>query len=157
MIQRIQTIFLVLAVISGVLLFFFPLADYYNEFSGNFRFYITELRPMDPDPKITTTIWFTSPLWLISGVSVALSLVSVFLYKKRLVQLQLVAFNILLNIGLVVLIFLIYTSKITTLTNIEPSYQFGIFLPLITIVFLVVANRFIRKDEALVKAADRLR
>ena len=157
MIQRIQTIFLVLAVISGALLFYFPLAEYYHELYGNYKFFVTELKSMDPDPKITTSIWFTSPLWLIAGASIILTLISIFLYKNRLTQLRLVAFNILLNIGLVVLVFIIYSSKITELTQIEPSYQIGIFLPLISLVFLILANRFIRKDEALVKAADRLR
>ncbi|MBC8457439.1 MAG: DUF4293 domain-containing protein [Bacteroidales bacterium] len=157
MIQRIQTIFLVLAVISGALLFYFPLAEYYHELYGNYKFFVTELKSMDPDPKITTSIWFTSPLWLIAGASIILTLISIFLYKNRLTQLRLVAFNILLNIGLVVLVFIIYSSKITELTQIEPAYQIGIFLPLISLVFLILANRFIRKDEALVKAADRLR
>ena len=33
----------------------------------------------------------------------------------------------------------------------------GIFLPVISIVFLVLANRAIKKDEDLVKSVDRLR
>ncbi|MFH1296685.1 MAG: DUF4293 domain-containing protein [Bacteroidota bacterium] len=157
MIQRIQTIFLALALISGALLLFFPVAEYYHELYGNYKLFVTELKSMDPDPKITTSIWFTSPLWLLAGTSVILSLVTIFLYKNRLTQLRLVAFNMLLNIGLVVLIFIIYSAKITELTQIEPSYKIGIFLPLISLVFLILANRFIRKDEAMVKAADRLR
>lgn len=157
MIQRIQTLFLFFAVISGTALFFFPLADYFDEFTGNYRFYITHLQCMDPDPKITTSIWFAAPLWIISISSVLLSILSVFLFRKRASQLQVVTFNILLNIVLIAVIFLFYVSKITALTKIEPAYQFGIFLPLISLVFLVLANRFIRKDDALVKAADRLR
>lgn len=157
MIQRIQTLFLVLALISGVLVFFFPLANYYHELYGNYKLFVTDLKSMDPDPKITTSIWFTSPLWVIAGASVILTLISVFLYKNRLTQLKLVAFTILLNISFVVLVFIIYSNKITGLTQIEPSYQIGIFFPLITLVFLILANRFIRKDEALVKSADRLR
>ncbi len=157
MIQRIQTIFLILALISGALLFYFPLAQFYHEFFGNYKLFVTELKSMDPDPKITTSFWFVSPLWLMAGATVILSLVSIFLYKNRLSQLRLVSFNILLNISLVVLVFIIYSDKITKLTQIEPSYQIGIFLPLISVVFLVLANRFIRKDETLVKSTDRLR
>ncbi len=157
MIQRIQTIFLVLALISGALVFYFPLADFYHELYGNYKLFATELKSMDPDPKMTTSIWFNSPLWLTAGASLILTLTSIFLYKNRRTQLRLVAFNILLNVSFVVLVFIIYSSKITKLTQIEPSYQLGIFFPLISLVFLILANRFIRKDEELVKSTDRLR
>jgi len=157
MIQRIQTIFLVLAVISGALIFYFPIADYYHELYGNYKLYVTGLQCMDPDPKISTSIWFTAPLYLITGASVLLGVITVFLYKNRITQLRLVAFNILLNIVLVVLLFIFYSGKIEELTQITPSYQIGVFLPLVSLVFLIVANRFIRKDVALIKSTDRLR
>ncbi|MFH1160656.1 MAG: DUF4293 domain-containing protein [bacterium] len=157
MIQRIQTLFVALAAVAVVLLFYFPLAEYYHELNGNYKFFVYGLKSMDPDPKLEVSIWFTSPLWFLSGISVLLSVMTIFLYKNRTSQLRLVAFNILLNIVLVVLIFLFYTSKIETLTQITPSYQFGVFLPLISLVLLVAANYFIRRDEALVKAANRLR
>ena len=162
MIQRIQTIFLFLAAITGGLMFFFPVATYLQDIlsdapTGNYILYITGLKSMDPDPKLTTTFLFSVPLWLIAGISVFLSIITIFLYKKRYVQMRLVAFNILLNIVLVVLIFLFYISRIEELTGNTPSYEVGAFLPLVSLVLLVVANRYIRKDEALVKSADRLR
>ncbi|MFC2102013.1 DUF4293 domain-containing protein [Bacteroidota bacterium] len=157
MIQRIQTIFLVLALISGALVFYFPLAEFYHELYGNYKLFATELKSMDPDPKITTSLWFTSPLWVTAGVSLLLTLFTIFLYKKRATQLRFVAFNILLNVSFVVMVFIIYSNKITKLTQIEPSYQAGIFFPLVSLVFLILANRFIRKDQALVKSTDRLR
>lgn len=157
MIQRIQTIFLLLALISGALVFFFPLADFYHEFHGNYKLFVTELKSMDPDPRMTTSIWFNAPLWICAGAALLLTLITIFFYKNRLNQLRLVAITILLNITFIVLVFLIYANKITRLTQIEPSWQMGIFFPLITLVFLILANRSIHKDEALVKSTDRLR
>ena len=157
MIQRIQTFFLLIVVVSGVLLFIFPLAEFYHELNGNYKLFVTELKSMDPDPKIMVSFWFTSPLWILSGGSVLLALITIFFFKNRLTQIRLVAFNILVNILLVVLIFLFYTNKIESITEIIPVYRIGVFLPLISLVFLVLANRFIRKDETLVKSADRLR
>ena len=157
MIQRVQTIFLALAVIAGVLVFYFPIADYYHELYGNYKLFVTGLQCMDPDPKISTSIWFTAPLFLIAGASVLLGVISIFLFKNRVTQLRLVAFNILLNIVLVVLLFIFYSGKIEELTQITPTYRIGVFLPLVSLVFLILANRFIRKDEALVKSSDRLR
>ena len=157
MIQRIQTVYLFLAAVAGILLFFFPLANYYNEMLGNYRLLITGMETMDPNPKIVFSPWFTSPLWIITAIASLLPLITIFLYRQRILQIRLVAFNILFFILLVVLIFLFYAGKIEETTQITPAYQTGVFLPLISLIFLVLANRSIRKDEAKVKAADRLR
>lgn len=158
MIQRIQSVFLFTAALAGVLLFFFPVATFYNELQGNYRFLITGIESMDPSPRMQFSFWFTSPLWVIASLSTVLSVVILFLYKNRILQIRLLAFNILFNILLIIMIFLFYTNKIQEYTHIEPSYrQAGIFFPLISLLFLVLANRAIRKDEAKVKAADRLR
>jgi hypothetical protein len=64
----------------------------------------------------------------------------------------------LTNIVLVMVIFFFYDTKITAMTRIEPDYNFtGMALPLVSILFLILANMAIKKDEALVKSADRLR
>jgi hypothetical protein len=158
MIQRIQSLFLLISALAGILLFFFPVATFYDELLGNYRFLITGIDSMDPTPKIQFSSWFTSPLWIIAGAATGLSVITILLYRNRLLQLRLVAFNILFNILLIILIFIFYINKIQEFTQIAPSYkQIGIFLPLISLLFLVLANRSIRKDEAKVKAADRLR
>ena len=157
MIQRVQTLFLAGASLALILLFFFPLATFYDELLGNFRFFITTLEPMDPDPKLQVSIWFASPLYLITAFCGILTLATIFFYKNRPRQVQVIAIAIFLNILLIVLIFFFYINRIEKLTGITASYQFGIFLPLISLLFLVLANRFIRKDEQLVKSADRLR
>ena len=157
MIQRIQSLFLLLAAIACILLFFFPVAYFFNETFGNYKFFITGIHSMDPDPKVQFSIWFVAPLFIITGISALLSIITIFLYKNRPSQLRLLAFNILFNILLVVLIFLFYAGKIQGFTQTAPAYQVGVFFPLIALIFLVLANRWIRKDEALVKSADRLR
>jgi hypothetical protein len=158
MIQRIQSLFLFVACLAGILLFFFPIATFYDELLGNYKFLITGVESMDPTPKMQFSFWFTSPLWIIAAAATALSLITILLYKNRILQMRLVAFNILFNILLIILILVFYINKIQEYTHIEPSYkQLGIFLPLISLLFLVLANRSIRQDEAKVKAAHRLR
>jgi hypothetical protein len=157
MIQRLQTIFLFLAAVSCVLMFFFPIAYFFHETLGNYKFFITGMQCMDPDPRVRVSTWFVAPLFLAAGLSVILSVVSIFLYRNRPYQIRLVAFNILLNILLIVLIFLVYTGKIESFLQITPSYQAGVSFPLLSLLFLILANRWIRKDEALVRSADRLR
>jgi hypothetical protein len=158
MLQRIQTLYLVLIAIATLLLFFFPLADYYNELHGNYKFFIYGIKCMDPEPRVLFSPYFTLPLLALVTASFIFTVVTIFQYKNRLRQIRLCAFNMLANIVLVMVIFFFYAPKIKTLTLTEPDYNYvGMILPLISIVLLILANRAIRKDEALVRSSDRLR
>jgi len=158
MLQRIQSLYLAIIVIAGILLFFFPLANYYNELYGNYKFFIYGIKCMDPEPKVPFPTYFTLPLIFLVIASLIFTITTIFLYKNRLLQIRLCAFNMLTNIVLIMVIFFFYATKIKTMTLIEPEYNYmGMILPLISLAFLILANRAIRKDEALVKSADRLR
>ncbi len=91
-------------------------------------------------------------LFLSSG---GLALTSIFLFKNRMLQFVLGRLNIILNFTLLVLfvIRLLNTSGETTVSE----NGVGVLLPIFSIVFLVLANKAIKKDEALVKSVDRLR
>ncbi len=158
MLQRIQSVYLAVVAIASGLLFFFPLANYYNEIHGNYKFFIYGIKCMDPDQKITFPAFFTSPLIFLVVASIIFSVVTIFLYKNRFLQIRICAFNLITNIVLIMVIFFFYATRIQTMTMIEPDYNYaGMVLPLISIVFLILSNRAIRKDQALVKSADRLR
>lgn len=87
-------------------------------------------------------------------LSTVLSLSSIFLFKNRKLQMQLGLLNILLNILLVG--YLAYS-----LSNLPGGFDsekgIGLFAPFISIVLLIIANRYIKKDEKLVKSVDRFR
>ena len=158
MLQRIQTLYLAIVAIACILLFFFPLANYYNELQGNYKFYIYGIRSMDPEPKVVFNLFFTVPLIFMVVASFIFTVSAIFLYKNRPLQIRLCAFNMLTNIVLIMVIFFFYATKIKSMTLIEPEYNYtGMVLPLVSILFLIFANQAIRKDEALVKSADRLR
>ena len=158
MIQRIQTIFLALVAISCILLFFFPLANYYDVVNGNYKFFIQGVKYMDPEPQVRFGTLFALPLIIMVAASFIFSVGTLFLYKNRPLQIRLITFNVLLNIILLIVIFFFYATKIKTMTLIEPEYQYpGMILPLISLVLLILSHRFIRKDENLVRSADRIR
>jgi len=158
MLQRIQTVYLSLAAIACILMFFFPLANYYHEDHGNYKFFILGIQCMDPDPKDLFSKWFTIPLILITIFSILLDVVIIFFFKKRWLQMRLVAFSGLLMIVFVMIVFFFYAPKIETITHIEPEYYYiGMMLPILSLVLLILANYAIRKDDAMVKSADRLR
>ena len=139
MLQRIQTIYLVLAaVITGVLPFVFPL---WKEQVG------TE----------STDFYFMREMSYVAlfGLSTALSVVSILSFNKRQNQFVMGRLNIILNLILLGL----FVYRLLTVSG-EASVSekgIGMFLPIVAIVFLVLANKAIKKDEDLVKSVDRLR
>jgi len=158
MIQRIQTLYLFLAFVAVSLLFVFPLAQFFSE-NGAFVFSITGLKNMVPgDPDVFSAIIFIPMLIIAAGIGI-LTLFTVFQYKNRPFQFKLTNFCVLLSIILIFGIFFFYIPMIEKKINIIPDYSkaFGIYLPLVALVFLVMANRAIKRDEKLVRSADRLR
>ncbi len=158
MLQRIQTVYLAIAALACILMFFFPLASFYHELNGNYKFFIYGLRSMDPEPQVTFSVYFTIPLIFMVIASFIFSVSTILLFKNRPLQIRLCSFNMLTNVVLVMVIFFFYATKIKTMTLIEPEYNYtGMVLPLVSILFLMLANQAIRKDEKLVKSVDRLR
>ena len=158
MLQRIQTVYLTASVIACALLFSFPMAKFVNDVQGTYVLTVMGVKYLNmTDPPIFVNFWSTFPMMILVIASVIMTASAIFLYNKRRTQLILVNISFLLNVILIALVYLYYVGYIEKLSKVVPSYQFGIFLPIISLVLLVLANRSIRKDEALVKSADRLR
>ena len=137
MIQRIQTIYMILALAcSGILPFVFPL--WTTSDAKQFFF-------------MANTAY--SALF---GLSVSLSILSILFYKKRQHQFVINRLNMILN--LILLGLFVYRSLNLSGEALMVSEKgIGMFLPIISIIFLVLANKAIKKDEDLVKSVDRLR
>lgn len=158
MLQRIQTVYLTASVIACALLFSFPMAKFNNDVQGTYILSAIGIKYLNMvDPPMFVNFWLTFPMMILVFASIIFTGSAILLYNKRRSQLILVNISFLLNVILVALIYLYYTGYVEKLSKVLPSYQFGIFLPLISLVLLVLASRSIRKDEALVKSADRLR
>ena len=95
---------------------------------------------------------------LLGSLSAVISLYSIFQYKNRLRQIQLGSLNSLL-IGMTLGLLMYFVFKAESL--LEPArqgnYLFGFYLPLASLLCNFTANRFIRKDEKLIKSMDRIR
>ncbi|QDW22698.1 DUF4293 domain-containing protein [Flavobacterium sp. KBS0721] len=137
MIQRIQTVYLILTFIAtSVLMLFIPLWT----LKGGALFYFNQ----DPIYNI------------IVGLSTMLTIVSIISYKKRQNQFVMNRLNIILN--LILLGLFVYRSLNLSGETLAVSEKgIGMFLPIVAIVLLVLANKAIKKDEDLVKSVDRLR
>jgi hypothetical protein len=158
MLQRIQSIFLLLAFLATTASFFYPLAGIYTELS-TYKFYVYELKNMVPGEASKFSFMTTFPLLLLNILTGALSVICIFLYKNRVLQAKLVRLAILLDIALIALVFFVYANIIERNLFATPEYldEAGIYFPLISLIFLILANRSIMKDEKLVRSMDRLR
>ncbi|MCL6272599.1 DUF4293 domain-containing protein [Muricauda sp. 2012CJ35-5] len=136
MIQRIQTLFLALvALIAGVLPFIVYL---WLDADGN-HFFAKE--------SLGISLGFYA--------TAGLALISIFLYNKRQNQFVVNRLNMILNLFL--LGFFVYRSLSLSGETVVSEKGIGMLIPVFSIVFLVLANRAIKKDEDLVKSVDRLR
>lgn len=161
MIQRIQTVYLTLAFAAMALLFAFPLAQFFAE-NGAYVFSVTGLKNMVPlapgEMPVFRSVIFL-PIVIVAVAIGLLDLYTIFQYKNRALQVKLTNIAVLLTIAFIMGIFFLYIPFIEKKINIVPDYRkaFGIYLPLVALVFEVMANRAIKRDEKLVRSADRLR
>ena len=143
MIQRIQTVYLLLAsIISGALIFVFNLwkSIQKNVFAldlFNSESYLLKVIPV---------------LFLVSAI---LAFVAIFIFKNRKLQFVIGRLTILVN--LILLGLLIYVSLTLPGEASVSEKGIGMFIPILAILLVVLANKAIKKDEDLVKSADRLR
>ena len=136
MIQRIQTLFLlIVGLISGVLPFFLNL---WVEIGGKEVF--------AQDEVLVSLVFYTVTV---------LAVVSIVMYEKRQNQFVVNRLNMILNLFL--LGFFVYRSLSLSGETVVSEKGIGMLIPVFSIVFLVLANRAIKKDEDLVKSVDRLR
>ncbi len=148
MIQRKQTLFLLVVVIIAITLFFIT---FQNIVIPNGHWPIC-LMPGCSSDITNSNIYF--PI-VFNVIILILSTTIIFLYKNRVLQYKLANLLVLFNIFLVGLFFLLsYIKEGQTGTV---SYQIGSFLPLISAVFAYLAAHFIKKDEQMVRSADRIR
>lgn len=156
MLQRIQSVFLTLVSVFAVLFVFLPLGKFDLE-GLQLPLKVTGLElPVDVPFEISKGWNGYFLLALVFGILV-LTLYSVFQYKRRRYQIQLGKFNILLHVGLVVTAFFYIDQFREKLLNLPFSYGAGIFLPLAAMILILLANRAIKKDDELVRSADRIR
>ncbi|MEO5777576.1 MAG: DUF4293 family protein [Flavobacterium sp.] len=121
---------------------------------------------------ITTVLPYVFPLWydaagkpyrfvsnivyvVLFGLSTTLSILSILSHKKRQQQFVMGRLNMILN--LILLGLFVYRTLTASGETAISEKGVGMFLPILSIVILVLANKAIKKDEDLVKSVDRLR
>jgi hypothetical protein len=149
MIQRIQSLFLLLAAIAGGTM-------------GSFNLWKARLTRGNVASEDYFNATSSYLIFIVLMVSTILALVTIFLYKNRKLQFRLTVLNIFLAIAVLCLIYFKVQGKANALvsegaTIVSATFLLPAFLPVVMIVCLFLAARGIYKDEKLIKSLDRLR
>ena len=150
MLQRIQTVYLLLASICMVVSLLTSLAVF--TMGGeivNFEamgFYLNE--------EIIFSTW---GLFIIGNISAVLSVLIVFIYKKRMLQIRLAGMNIFIMLGYYGLIAFYILKRNPEVGSTFESVGIGMVAPFVAIVLTYLAIRKIGADEALIRSLNRIR
>ena len=155
MLQRVQTVYLLAATVLMSLMLFLPLAEIAAEGTGIYEvlskgWFITS----GETAELAMATW---PVFILVLFLTLLSLINIFLYKKRKLQIRICIYSIILAFGLIGLIYYYFVLGFRPLD--EPAYalSFPMVLPAIFIILVYLAFRGIRKDEILIRSQDRIR
>ena len=130
MIQRIQTVFLLISTILLILMFCFPLAT---------------------SPEKAIQYSDSMVLFFLLLVSIAIEIIAIFLYRHRIAQIRLCTFSILLLIGFqIIIVYYVFTWS-------GVKYTVTAVFPVISAILNFLAIRYIARDEAIVRSLSRLR
>ncbi|MEZ4999513.1 MAG: DUF4293 domain-containing protein [Bacteroidales bacterium] len=154
MIQRIQTIYLaVAAALSGILLNGSIVKligdggeEYRLRFSGIYQF----------QNDIPVVIEKSLPLAILLILSTLLFIISIFLFRRRKLQIRLTVLTTLLSLGSFLLL-LFYTWYAVNELSADYIFNIKIIFPLAASILGYLAFRGVLKDELLIKSYDRIR
>ncbi len=141
MIQRQQTLWLLLATVAAVLTFMFPFA------TGEEL--VKKGSVMMQRAELTAGSNFF--ILILTIASIGISFVTIFLFKDRKMQIKLCLLGFLVSVIILVLYFLQMKGLVTS------TPALWVILPVAVIAGYFMALKNIRKDEKLVKSLDKLR
>ena len=143
-----------------ILFLIFPVWMLYNADTGEwYKLYSIYMMHQPAGDNLPVYIYYP---YSISGglalIAILIAFTEIFKYKNRLTQIKLGMLNsIVMVASLILLVVLSYLDQQVLMPEIRGIYQLGLFMPAAALIFNSLANRFIRKDEKLVRSVDRIR
>jgi len=153
--QRIQTVFLALAILSLVAAIFFPIWTYAGA-GVTHQLFAFHYSTLGETGEFTSTQYFpytTTAILIVAAITV--SVIEIGKYKDRVLQMKLGAFNSLLLAATIGSAF-IFSNQLADEFK-GGQLGMGMWLPGVAVLCNLLANRFIRRDEKLVRDSQRLR
>lgn len=155
MLQRIQSVWLFLASLCIFALFLFPYLQVLNADGTAKAIKVTGVHENLAGQVVQTEAFLG--ITIATVVLAMIPLFTIFMYKNRKRQLSLAYATIILIIGFS--FWLVQTAKpvLGNITLRTENYGIGVLLPSLAVLFVILAIRGIKRDERLIKSADRLR
>ena len=153
MIQRIQTIYLLVVALIMTIPLYIPIAQLLIPNDANYNFYTYGVVLIGENNLLQAHYW---ALLIMNIFMIGVPLVNVFLFKKRFLQLRLCIVEIILLVGAMILMWY-HIHQFSVQMNADILYKFSLILPVICIIFTYLAMRGIFKDIKLLKSLDRIR
>ncbi|WP_455637891.1 DUF4293 domain-containing protein [Parabacteroides sp.] len=153
MLQRIQTVYLLIIVALMVATLFLPLS--LLQADGQFySFDATGISTIAEQPELVYPTW---GLFALTAIISILALVTIFLFKKRILQIRLCVFNAILMLGFYGLFGFFVWVLNGKMEEVTLSVKIALSFPVICLILDYLAIRNIGADETLVRSLDRLR
>lgn len=152
MIQRIQSIYLLVATILLTSVFAYPYAQLLSADGQLFIFKFNGLA-LEHEPELYL---HTVPPVILLALTTFIAFISIFLYKKRIIQMRMNSLNIFLILGYLGLNYY-YIHNFSKQLEGVVSYEITVIFPFIAAILTYLAIRAIGKDEALIRSMDRIR
>ena len=147
MIQRIQSVYLLVSILLTGLLLWLPLAD----ITSGDQIYLFDIRGIHSGGE---TIFNGLPLLLFLLVIIAMHVAVILMYKNRIRQIRLLVFTMILLLGFFGMFF--YFAYMG-FDGAKASFKIAVAFPLVVIILDYLAIRNIGKDEALIRSLNRIR
>ena len=155
MIQRIQTVYLLVVTILATVTLLSPLGGLENVQTATiYTLSYQGLMQLSPTGStLMANTWMLTALMVLIPV---LSIITIFLFNKRFLQIRLIIFNIVLMAGFYGLLF-IYLWQFGKSLEANKFLEVVSAFPLVNIVLSFLALRSVMKDQALIKSLNRIR
>ena len=153
MIQRIQTLYLVVSLICTGIFYFAPFGHLVGTDLKEIPVSISSSNFTANDKVIEYSLL---PMVIMFSIINLTTLVTIFMFKKRMLQIRFTIFNVIMQIGSFGMLFY-YLTDISKKIGLDYTTGIMIIFPLIASILSFLAMRAIAKDEALVRSVSRLR
>ncbi|MFI3304415.1 MAG: DUF4293 domain-containing protein [Rikenellaceae bacterium] len=156
MIQRVQTIYLILAVVAAALTLFMPLAFFSISTGELFDLYASGLHSSADGEMLQNSIF----MFVLGVIITVVPLVTIFLFKNRMLQIRACVIEVVLLFGFYIMLGTYYylCCRVFGQIGVElKGVHVAIAAPLVAMLMTFLAAKSIFSDELLVRSTDRIR
>lgn len=157
--QRVQTVFLGVAIVSLLASLVFPIWVIHIDGEDKVltSFYLMTGFTGDNGSGALYSYLPYSVTAMLCVAAITLAIIEIFKYRNRMTQMKIGALNSFFLVGVILASFYFSSNLMKTYQAGGGAYGLGMWLPGVAVFCNLLANRFIRRDEKLVRDSNRLR